>query len=88
MGAGKKLPGGAWERADSGLSAHYLFKQLASTWVIFLDMPSTHLKLREQGRGSGRTGRQLDAVERGLWRYSGLTFEPTSATSCMTMGKP
>lgn len=49
----EKLSGGAWECAGSGLSAHYPFKQLASTWVIFLDVPSTHLKLREQGEGSG-----------------------------------
>lgn len=52
-GCWKKLSGGAWECADSGLSALYSFKQLASTWVIFLDVPSTYLKLREQGEGNG-----------------------------------
>lgn len=50
LGCLGQLLEGAWGCVNSGLSPHSPFRQLASTWVIFLDLPNTHLELRA-GRG-------------------------------------
>lgn len=39
---------------NSGLSLHFPFRQLASAWAIFLDLPNPRLKMREGVVGTGR----------------------------------
>lgn len=82
----EQLLGGAWGCVNLGLSPHSPFGQLASPWVIFLDLPRTRLKLKA-GRGWWKQAGSWMLWKKGLWRQLGLDFEHTPATSCVTMGK-